>query len=93
MPVTRTYTDDMVTKLVLMAAGAIVPPIALKLLGWPLEGSLLGIPYNFTPPTPRRVKQTLWNPSSDRLLGPHVYGLGFSPNLHAFARRVGLVRG
>ena len=56
-----------------------------------VRGSLLGIPYSFEPPTPSRVKQTVWNPSSDRLLVPHVYGWGYSLNLHALARRVGLV--
>jgi len=76
---------------VLLLAGLVVPPLVLRLLGWPLSGTLLGIPYNFEPPTPSRVRQTIWNLSSDRLLAPHVYGWGFSPNFHALARRIGLV--
>lgn len=81
----------MVLKIVLIVVGLTVPPLALRLLGWPLSGTLLGIPYSFEPPTPSRVKRTLWNPSSDRLLVPHVYGWGFSPNFGALARRLGLV--
>ena len=81
----------MVLKVALILAALILPPLLLRLLGRPLSGSLLGIPYSFEPPTPGRVKHTIWNPSSDRLLAPHVYGLGFSPNLHALARRIGLV--
>ena len=81
----------MVAKVALILAALLLPPLVLRLLGRPLSGSLLGIPYNFEPLTPSRVKHTIWNPSSDRLLAPHVYGCGFSLNFHALARRLGLV--
>jgi hypothetical protein len=81
----------MIRKAVLLVAALTLPPLVLRLSGRPLSGSLLGIPYSFEPPTPGRVKQTIWNPSSDRLLAPQVYGWGYSLNVHALARRVGLV--
>ncbi len=81
----------MTVKFVLAIIAFALPPVVLRLLGRPLSGSLLGIPYNFERPTLSRVKQTIWNPSSNRLLVPHVYGWGFSPNFHALARRIGLV--
>lgn len=81
----------MTVKFVLAIIAFALPPVVLRLLGRPLSGSLLGIPYSFEPPTPSRAKQIIWNPSSDRLLAPHVYGWGFSLNAHALARRIGLV--
>ena len=81
----------MVVKILLILAALLLPPLLLRLLGRPLSGSLLGIPYSFEPPTPGRVRQTVWNPSSDRLLSPHVYGWGYSLNVHALGRRLGLL--
>jgi hypothetical protein len=81
----------MVLKVILILAALLLPPVLLRLLGRPLSGSLLGIPYSFAPPTPGRVKQTVWNPSSDRLLAPHVYGWGYTLNVHALGRRLGLL--
>jgi hypothetical protein len=81
----------MVLKVILILAALLLPPLLLRLLGRPLSGSLLGIPYSFAPPTPGRVKQTVWNPSSDRLLAPHVYGWGYTLNVHALGRRLGLL--
>jgi hypothetical protein len=78
-------------KIALVVAALLGPPLLLRLLGRPLRGSLLGIPYSFEPPTPGRVKATVWNRDNDDLLAPHVYGWGYSLNLHALARRLGLV--
>lgn len=81
----------MVMRVALTLAVLIVPPLMLRVLGWPLSGSLLGMPYSFSVPTPARVSQTVWNANSDNLLAPHVYGWGYSLNLHAVARWLGLV--
>jgi hypothetical protein len=81
----------MIRKIALVVAALLVPPLLLRLLGRPLSGSLLGVPYSFEPPTPSRVTHAIWNPSSDRLLAPHLYGWGFSMNVHALARRIGLI--
>ncbi|MGE3270685.1 MAG: hypothetical protein AB7P40_18165 [Chloroflexota bacterium] len=81
----------MIARILLVLAVLILPPIALRAFGRPLRGSLLGMPYDFRPPTPSRVKHALWNPDSDRVLSPHVYGWGYSVNLHALGRRLGLL--
>lgn len=81
----------MIWKPLLVLAMLALPPILLRLAGRPRSGVLLGIPYNFELPTPTRLRQTLWNPSSDRLLAPHLYGWGYSLNFGALARRLGLV--
>ena len=81
----------MVTRIALILAVLLLPPLVLRVMGWPLRGSLLGMPYSFLPPTPTRVKQTVWNPESDRLVAPHLYGWGYSVNLYTLARWLGLV--
>lgn len=86
------YTDRM-GKVLLILGALLLPPLALRLAGKPLTGRFFGMPYDFTPPTLDKVRRTLWNPSDDRVLAPHVYGWGYSVNLNAIARRLGLVSG
>lgn len=78
-------------RLLLVLVVLVAPPLILRQLGRPLAGRFLGIPYNFEPPTPARLKRALWDRSDDRVLTPHVYGWGYSLNLRAAARRLGLV--
>jgi hypothetical protein len=82
----------MILRMALMPLLIVLPPLVLRALGWPLHGSFLGIPYDFRAPTPSRIKTTLWNRESDRLLAPHVYGWGYSMNLHALGRKLGLLK-
>ena len=51
------------------------------------------VPYDFRPPTWARVKQAVWNPASDKILVPQVFGIGWSINVGGLLRRVGLVQG
>ncbi len=51
------------------------------------------VPYDFRVPTWARVKQTLWNPQSERILVPQVFGVGWSINVGGLAKRAGLVDG
>ena len=51
------------------------------------------VPYDFRRPTWARVKQTFWNPESDLILVPHVFGVGWSINVGGLLRRLGLVQG
>lgn len=81
----------MVARVLLTLAILIMPPLVLRVLGWPLSGSLLGVPSSFQLPTPARVKRTVWNRNSRSMLAPQVYGWGYSLNLHAVARWLGLV--
>jgi hypothetical protein len=81
----------MITRVALILAVLLLPPLVFRVLGWPRSGTFLGVPYSFLPPTPARVKQTVWNRESDRLLAPHVFGWGYSVNLYAVGRRLGLL--
>ena len=51
------------------------------------HGTFMGVPFEFRPPTPRRVKERWWNPSDRRVFTPHVFGVGWSLNLHRLLRR------
>lgn len=58
----------------------------------PLQGAIAGVvPYDFTVPTPAKIRGRLWNPHSERLLGPHIFGIGWSPNFGAIAVKLGLI--
>jgi Family of unknown function (DUF5808) len=46
------------------------------------EGSLAGVvPYDLRVPTIGRIRERWWNPDDERLLTPHVFGVGWSVNL------------
>jgi hypothetical protein len=54
------------------------------------HGQVLGfIPYDFRPPTPARIRASLWNPDDPHLVTGQVFGVGWSINLHQVARRLG----
>jgi hypothetical protein len=53
------------------------------------HGELGFVPYEFRAPTLERVRERLWAPESERLIGPHVFGVGWSVNV---GRVVELVR-
>lgn len=82
----------MILRMALMPILLVLPPLVLRALGWPLHGSFLGIPYDFRTPSMSRVRERVWNPKSDRLLAPHVYGWGYSMNFHALGRKLGLLK-
>jgi hypothetical protein len=54
------------------------------------HGQLLGfVPYDLRPPTMTRIRESVWQPDSDRLILPRSFGVGWSVN---FARVRDLVR-
>lgn len=55
------------------------------------HGRVLGVPYDFRPPTPDRLRQRLWNPEDERVLVPHVWGIGWAVNVYQLVRRLGLL--
>ncbi|WP_051215132.1 DUF5808 domain-containing protein [Granulicoccus phenolivorans] len=56
-----------------------------------LRGRLLGIPYDFTAPTWDKIISRTWNPADPRIWQPHLFGIGWTPNLGAIAARLGLI--
>ncbi len=55
------------------------------------HGRALGVPYDFRPPTLDRLRQRLWNPADERVVVPHVWGIGWTVNLYQLRRRLGLL--
>jgi hypothetical protein len=56
------------------------------------HGRLLGfVPYDFRRPTWDRVRDTYWNTRSDRLFSDKPIGVGWSINLAAILKRVGVL--
>lgn len=58
------------------------------------QGRLLDtIPYDFRPPTPRRLAAAFWNPETDRLFNDQPFGVGWALNVPVLLRRIGLLPG
>ena len=76
---------------ILVLAVVLGVSVALSVLKKDKRGTFLGMPYDFEWPTPARLKRSVWDPDDPRILTPKVYGWGYSLNLHAVARRLGLV--
>jgi hypothetical protein len=57
-----------------------------------MHGKLFGVvPYDLRPPTPERLRRRLWDPERDEIIGPTVFGVGWSVNLAALKRRYPVV--
>ena len=54
-------------------------------------GRFLGVPYDFTMPTPEKMRGRLWNEEEKAILTPPVFGAGWSINVRELARRAGLL--
>ena len=50
------------------------------------RGTILGVPYDFRPPSPGRFLDAWWNPDSDRLFLPRDFGVGWAINFHVLYR-------
>ncbi|MEV7690385.1 DUF5808 domain-containing protein [Streptomyces bungoensis] len=77
--------------LVLIAVGVVATAVA-KELRKPSEartwtGTVLGLPYDFRPPTAERFVREFWDPDNDALLTPHTFGVGYGVNLARVVRR------
>jgi len=77
--------------LMLAAAAALAGAAVAKELGQPpgdrtWHGRILGLPYDFRPPTAARLRHSFWAPESDALLIPHAFGIGYSVNLARVTR-------
>ena len=73
------------------AAGALVATsVARELRRPPAErtwqGRVVGVPYDYRPPTVERLRSTWWAPEDERLFVPTAYGLGWDLNLGRVTR-------
>lgn len=50
------------------------------------RGRILGVPYDFRPPTPDRFRRALWRPDSRSLFTDTAFGVGWGVNLALLLR-------
>ena len=46
------------------------------------HGKILGFPYDFRPPTPEKLRDSLWNKDTSEIYIPHAFGIGWSINFY-----------
>ena len=51
------------------------------------HGTVLGIPYDFRPPTLQRTLNAWWNPKDPRILTPRDFGVGWAINIPRLLQR------
>ena len=73
---------DRVTKTILAGTGLLISAaIAQQVRRPPAErtwqGRIVGIPYDFRPPTPSLLRASFWDPENPSLLTPKVFGVGW----------------
>ncbi len=55
------------------------------------NGRVVGVPYDLRIPTIDRLRDRLWNPDDERVIVPHVFGIGWTINLYQLKRRAQLL--
>jgi hypothetical protein len=72
-----------------LAAAALVKELRTPAEERQWHGSLGLVPYDLRMPTFARFKERMWNPDSTHVIGPRVFGVGWTVNV---GRVVELVR-
>ncbi|TDT97359.1 hypothetical protein EDD99_5488 [Streptomyces sp. 846.5] len=80
-------------RVLVLAGCAIVGAAVAKELRRPAaqrtwHGRIIGLPYDFRPPTPERLRAEFWDPQNDALFTPHAFGIGYGVNLARIAGRL-----
>lgn len=50
------------------------------------HGRILGVPYDFRPPTFDRIQRSWWNPENPSLFTERAFGVGWSINFYRLMR-------
>jgi hypothetical protein len=86
------HTFQIVFRLVVLALAvtAVVKELRLPPEQRTWNGVVVGfVPYELRMPTVQRWRERVWNPDSPKLIGPKVFGIGWTLNI---GRAVALVR-
>jgi hypothetical protein len=81
-------------RIVAAAAGVLTGAAVARELDKPTaerdwHGDVGGVPYDFRAPTADSIRQKLWDPANPKLVGPPLFGVGWSLN---FARLADLAQ-
>lgn len=76
-----------------LAAGVVVAAALAQQLRRPpaartWEGRVLGVPYDFRPPTLSRLRARWWNPDDPRVFTPRTFGVGWDLNIYRLTHLV-----
>src|SRR5919199_3188360 len=64
-----------------LVGGAVARELSLPAGQRTWQGRLFGVvPYDLRPPTPGRLRATLWNPTNPHVLVPTAFGVGWTVN-------------
>jgi uncharacterized protein DUF5808 len=66
----------------LLGGAAVVQELRRPAADRTWHGTIIGVPYDFRPPTLSRFKERIWNPGDKRLFTPHAFGVGWTINLY-----------
>ena len=55
------------------------------------HGTLMKMPYDFRAPTPKKIRDRMWNPDDDRIVTPGAFGVGWWLNLYQVAKKLGIL--
>jgi hypothetical protein len=75
--------------LVALAGFAVVQELRKPATDRQWHGKVGPIPYDFRMPTMERIRARLWSPDA-AILQPQVFGVGWTVNLAALLRRLGI---
>ena len=65
-----------------LVGGALAQQLRRPLNERTWHGTIAGVPYDFRPPTPEKLRNTFWNKNTARVLVPQAFGVGWSVNLY-----------
>ncbi|MFC5905884.1 DUF5808 domain-containing protein [Streptacidiphilus monticola] len=87
----RTHGNAL-NRALLLTAVALVGAAVAKELARPAaertwHGRIVGLPYDFRPPTAERLRAEFWAPDNPALFTPHAFGIGYGVNLARVAGR------
>jgi hypothetical protein len=70
-----------------VSAAAIAQELARPKSERTWHGTVLGVPYDFRPPTFDRFRHAWWNPQDPHILTPRDFGVGWAINIPRLLQR------
>jgi hypothetical protein len=65
-----------------LLGGAIAQQLRRPLSERTWYGTIAGVPYDFRPPTPDKLRATFWNKNTAHVLVPQAFGVGWTVNVY-----------
>jgi hypothetical protein len=92
LAVPRSIQVILIATAVVATAVAVARELAQDTADRTWHGRVFGIPYDFRPPTPSRIRSSHEATVGDHLIVPRTFGLGWSINVRKLKRVFGRAR-